>query len=344
MTFPCHNNIIQVYHPGETISGAVEFTLTEPKHYNCIKVAFLGSGHVEWYIWKEAHIGNEKYVENSLLLWSPQQNSFGSIGPGSYSFQFQFVIPSHVPSSFDFQSPNTLDAAKAYISYEIEASVITGAMQFNHKVSVPIVITPLVNIGIRSTPVQHVKRKQVGYLFCASGDVEFVAKLPRTGYCVTNGDVIPLAVNVQNNSTRMIKMKARIFRQVSMFARGHKRVSRKSVAEISSEPIQPGIPYIWNPTNWIVPALTPTLQGSRIIHVNYILEVSAVIPKAFNLSCDISLLMGNLPFDNENPEHALLGAIAQRKHSAASTCCGDVDRGDYEDEYSSSEQHKLLNN
>ena len=51
----------------------------------------------------------------------------------------------------------------------------------------------------------------------AAGDVEFVAKLPRTGYCITNDDVIPLTVDVQNNSTRAIKMKARIFKRVSMF-------------------------------------------------------------------------------------------------------------------------------
>ena len=178
-------HVLQVYCPGETISGAVEFTLSEPKCYNCIKVNFLGSGHVEWRHMvigrDEANIGKEKYVENSLLLWSPQQNSSGSIGPGSYSFQFQFVIPSHVPSSFDFQSPNFLIPAKACISYEIEACIITGAMRFDHKVSVPIVITPLIHIGIRATPVQQVKQKQVGYLFCATGDVEFVTKLPRTG-------------------------------------------------------------------------------------------------------------------------------------------------------------------
>ena len=90
------------------------------------------------------------------------------------------------------------------------------------------------------------------------------------------------------------------------------------MAEISSEPIHPGIPCMWNPANWIVPSLTPTLQGSRIIHAKYILEVSAVIPNAFNLNCDISLLMGNVPFENENSEnvqHALLGATVPKSSS-----------------------------
>ena len=186
------------------------------------------------------------------------------------------------------------------------------------------------------------KRKQVGCLFCAAGDVEFIAKLPRTGYCVTNGDVIPLSVNVQNNSTRTIKMKARIFRQVWFFLRERKRFSKMNVAEISSEPIQPGTPYVWNPANWIVPALTPTLHGARMIRVKYILEVSAVIPNALNLSCDISLLMGNLPF--ESSRNLQLGATVEDRSLAlnVSTHHSVFDGEDYEDECNSSERHKLI--
>jgi hypothetical protein len=164
--------------------------------------------------------------------------------------------------------------------------------------------------GNWATPIRQVKRKQVGCLCCAAGNVEFVAKLPRTGFCVTNRDVIPLTVDVENNSTRVIQMRARIVKRVTLFVRCYKDVSKETVAEITSEPIQPRSSYVWNPNNWIVPALMPTLLGCRIIHAEYILEVAAVIPIAINLSCNISLLMGNLPFTSSgNLEEALLGAI-----------------------------------
>jgi hypothetical protein len=185
--------------------------------------------------------------------------------------------------------------------------------------------------------------------------VEFVAKLPRTGFCVTNRDEIPLTVDVENNSTRVIQMRARITRRVSLFVRDHEDVSREIVAEITSEPIQPRSSYAWNPTNWIVPALTPTLLGSRIIHADYILEVSAIIPNAINLSYDISLLMGNLPFESSgNLEDALLGAIvaamvrgrssarAPSGREAQSQDRGDVNGEDDEDEYNSSERDALI--
>jgi nitric oxide synthase oxygenase domain/subunit len=141
--------------------------------------------------------------------------------------------------------------------------------------------------------------------------VEFVAKLPRTGFCVTNCDVIPLTVDVENNSTRVIQMRARIMKRVSLFVQDYEDVSKEIMTEITSEPIQPRSSYMWNPTNWVIPPLTPTLLFSRIIHADYILEVSAVIPNAINMSCDISLLMGNLPFESSGPnlEDVLLGAI-----------------------------------
>ena len=162
-------------------------------------------------------------------------------------------------------------------------------------------------------PVREVKRKQVGCLCCAAGGVEFVAKLPCTGYCVTNGDVIPLTVDVQNNSIRAIKMKAKIIQQMTLSICEYCHVSNKSMAKLSSKIIQPGASYAWSPTNWIVPTrLPPTLHGCRLLRVEYNLEVSAVIPRALNLRCNIPLFIGNLPLlssDNLERVTALVGAI-----------------------------------
>ena len=249
------------------------------------------------------------------------------IGPGSFSFPFQFVIPSHVPSSFHFYERST----SASISYKIEGRAVTGAFRFDHKASTPICILRLTGISgpneVKSA--REVKRKQVGCLCCIAGVVAFIAKLPRTGYCVTNGDVIPLTVDIQNNSTRVIKMRAKIIQQVTLFVREYSTFSRNTVAKIFSEPIQPGASYVWNPSNWIVPRVPPTLLGCRIIHSDYILEVSAVIPKALNLSCKIPLVMGNIPFMAiENLKRALLGAVMRaldRSRISATTRRDNVD-------------------
>ena len=77
---------------------------------------------------------------------------------------------------------------------------------------------------------------------------------------------------------------------LSLFAnQSQKQVSKNIEAEITSESIQPHSLYVWNPTNWLVPVLTPTLIGSKVINVDYVLEVTAVIPHDTNLSCNIPL-------------------------------------------------------
>ena len=329
---------MQVYYPGDTITGTVTFTLTEPKCYESIEVNFTGNGHVEWtkvrkwlkpcsywlpFGWTQTHfIGNEMYIQESLVLWTSQQSNGSSIGPGSFSFPFQFVIPFYVPTSFIYENIPSSNSS-AHISYEIEARAVTGKFYVDYQDSVKINITRLTSINDANlaTPVSLVKREQLGCLCVAAGNVEFVTTLPRTGYCVTNHDVIPLSVSVQNNSYsgRMIQMRVKILQKVSMFVRAactwnifcspeiystsirsiivrtNRNYCWKTLAEIYSEPIQPGISYNWNPTNLTVPQRPPTLLGSRILRIEYILEVSAVIPSALNVICSarIPLFMGN---------------------------------------------------
>jgi hypothetical protein len=68
-----NNIILQVYRPSEIISGALEFTLTELKRYDCIKVNFFGSAHFEWKSGETRYIGNEKYVDDSPAVEPPAE-------------------------------------------------------------------------------------------------------------------------------------------------------------------------------------------------------------------------------------------------------------------------------
>ena len=310
-------------------------TLTEPKHFKCIYVDFLGSAHVEWYrrIAQSytKYVNTEKYVNEYRHLWSPSQSSSGSIGPGSFSFRFQFVIPSHVPSSFYDEYTG------AYISYEIKARAANRWVPLisDYKDSVTVYILQRTSISEANltTPISVVKRKQLGCLCCAAGTVEFVAKLPRTGYCITNRDTIPLVVDVQNNSRRVIELRAKIVQKISMFMPLDTNVCRRSVAVIYSLPIQPGESFEWNPANWSVSKLSPTIlnNGCSIMRVEYTLEVSAIIPKTLNLRCKIPLFLGTLPYtcSGEGLERALLGAIIAvmvRAGSSADTHDNDIEK------------------
>lgn len=118
----------------------------------------------------------------------------------------------------------------------------------------------------------------------------FVAKLSRSGYCVVNDDVLPLTVNVQNFSAKVIHMRSKILQKVMMFAHTqageaspfeYQRSCYKYLADVCSESWQ--VIYKWNAINWAIPNLPPTLLGYRTVCVEYILEVSAVIPNALKI-------------------------------------------------------------
>ena len=210
--------------------------------------------------------------------------------------------PTSLVPSKGYSSTTT---SSAYISYEVEGRAVTGRFYVDYEDSTKVYIsrpTTIIEANQWAFPVSLVKRKQVGCLCCAAGNVEFVAKLPRTGYCVTNLDTIPLVVNIQNNSTRVIEMRATIFQKVLMISQdNNSNDCCKTVAEVCSEPVQPGDSYEWCPNNWHIPTLLPTIVGSRILRLDYVLVVSAVIPNALNLICSIPLFMGNLPYANSQP-------------------------------------------
>ena len=101
-----------------------------------------------------------------------------------------------------------------------------------------------------------------------------------------NDDVLPLTINVQNFSVKVIHMRSKILQKVMMLA--HTRAGeaspfeyQKCLADVCSESWQ--VIYKWNAINWAIPKLPPILLGYRVVCVEYILEVSAVIPNALKI-------------------------------------------------------------
>ena len=133
------------------------------KKYKCIKVHFCGKAHVEWKSGKTTYHGQEKYVDDVIILWRPHQDE--PIGPGSFSFRFQFIIPPHVPSTFSHTNTGLFNDGKGNISYELEGVGVTGPFRFDDKTAAEIVIQRETSIrGQTQAPVRQVKRGQVGCL------------------------------------------------------------------------------------------------------------------------------------------------------------------------------------
>ena len=287
------------------VSGSVELNLTEAKSYKYIQVRLYGHAHVHWTETRTTGTGNnqrtetvsytsnETYVDQIAPLWSSEQSPHGKIGPGSYRFQFQFTVPPHCPSSFQ--------GSVGYIRYHVLGRIGTGLFRFDRRINVPIQVCQIVDINQPQVlaPFRQMQVKQVGCLCCVSGSIEFTVELPRTGFCI-NGDHIPLSVTVENGCGRSISMRAEISKLITFYARGHRRFNRNTVALVGSEVILPHSTDIWNPENFIVPAVEPTSSSSRIITVEYTLRVWADVPYAIDPSIKIPILLGNVPYQGSS--------------------------------------------
>ena len=168
---------------------------------------------------------------------------------------------------------------------------VAGLFRFNDRTTAEIIIQREATIRRETqVPVRQARQGQVGCLCCYAGNVEFVAKVPRTGYRVA--DKIPLTVDVENNSTKEIRMEARILRRVTFYVYHNTCTAKETMARVSSDPISPRDTVTWSPDNLVVRAVLPALEGCRIINVEYKLSVVAIMPNSLDLVCDIPLSLG----------------------------------------------------
>ena len=77
--------MLQVYYPGQVITGSLQITLTEPKWYQYICMHLQGKGRVHWTVYCTtgtkhhphtetlADSDNETYLDLSVVVWGNKE-------------------------------------------------------------------------------------------------------------------------------------------------------------------------------------------------------------------------------------------------------------------------------
>lgn len=283
------------------MSGELQFTLTEAKRYEQIQINLSGGAKVKWIEQYTNASGNqetvtyssaETYVNETKILWESRQTPDGKIGPGKFSLPFQFILPSNCQS--------TMKCPMDYgsISYALHAKIITGQfLHFDPTVDLPLKVRRIADINLPDLvlPSHQSEHTLVGWCCCSAGELQLTADLARSGCCI--GHKFPLTVNVDNNSSRKIKIRARIERKYTFIASGHQIEYSKRIVGVYSPEIDRYSQYTWNANNLIVPAhATATIEGSEIIKMEDSLHVTAIIPWDCNSnSVTFPIKLGNVP-------------------------------------------------
>jgi hypothetical protein len=237
----------------------VFLTLDEAKDYKSVEVELHGGADVHWTETYTVSTGQttttytvpynakETYVEQTNVVWNSEESPSGTIGPGTYSYGFEFSLPQNVLPSFN---------GKYYgkIEYGVHGRIRTGhLLQRDPRTEVQIRVNGIrdVNLPEFAVSAHQSTQKQVGCC-CFASNLEHSANVTRTGFSV--GSNVPLTVNVVNGSSRRIKMRASIKKIVLYFAGGHTRQERSKLAFVLSDDIAPHSQHSWSVANLVVPA------------------------------------------------------------------------------------------
>ncbi|XP_025076865.1 arrestin domain-containing protein 3-like isoform X2 [Pomacea canaliculata] len=293
------SNLQGVYYAGQNVQGHCTVELNEEMSMRGIRLKFEGKAYVHWTESKSSGSGSksytatEKYFEQEVLLfgiWPGQGSDTTKLAAGRTTFQFCFVLPPNLPSSFE--------GTHGYVRYFVKAT-IDKPWKFDHTTKRPFTIIGILDLNTDANaviPVEGVNQKTLCCLCCASGPISASFHLERRGY--VPGEPIKLLANIKNKSNqKMDKSFVDLRMTITYYARTKNRTSVKEVGRVLEGPIEEGQSFSWEGQVFVLPPLPPShLAGCRIIDVKYILQLN-VEPSGMSLNLEVPLeiIIGTIP-------------------------------------------------
>ncbi|XP_042206224.1 arrestin domain-containing protein 3-like isoform X2 [Homarus americanus] len=268
------DNPSAVFFSGQAITGNVQVTCDKPKSCRGIEVKFRGFGKVHWTERRTSGSGDDRKTEtrhytshesyyemNYWVLGNGQSTS--ELPPGTHVFNFSFLLPKGIPSSFESHIGKVRHQCKAKmdIPWKVDKTCLR-----------PYSVNTLYDLNIDPQavlPIECTKHDYTCCWFCRSGPMSLVLRLDRSGFVpgekmIINAECSNMT-NVKINSTKAV-----IHQTITYHAEGSRKKEHRKVAELKRPEIKPGDDDIWSGVEMLIPALPPShLEFCRIIDIDY---------------------------------------------------------------------------
>ena len=274
-----------VYRPGETVVGALNYTINKPKKYLSIDVSFVGKGRCKWSESdsdEETTIGScldsdnekitysneEEYISKNINLFSLGDGE-GVVLSGTFEYPFDFLLPDDLPTSL--KNPTCTIEYKVIATFVKEKN--SKIKTFEEEVTVYGYVHPC-------SPEPQV----FGLLkdFSSPTTVNnFTVKAEIDRTFVTPGENFTLTFAVENNSDVPIVIEAELIKYFTYVAAGGQ------TTKIQTEPMDTTrnyTPAIKEKSETQLTLIVPTLpslysiQHSKILIGDYQVRVIAKVP------------------------------------------------------------------
>ena len=290
------------FYPGQHISGKVILQCQEKKKLHRIYLTLMGQAYIRLYdSYGYNYIEREPYFNHQVNLWQ-EKDGEEFIQPGNYEWPFSFQLPSNpLPTSWEDRCGN--------IRYWLEAHM-DRPWKFDHVTKFAFTMLERVDLNLSqkylTLPQRGEDQKTLGYLCYKSSPLSLTVCTDRGAYC--SGEQILVTARLENNTNKEMRMlKATLYQNVRVFARGRSKTVKDVVAEMQTTlGIAPRQTFEWNQQPLPIPACPPSSHTCRIVHTEYVLDVEVVVPTfSSNLHVNIPIVIGNEPLRSAYSNSAL---------------------------------------
>ncbi|XP_051749526.1 arrestin domain-containing protein 1a [Ctenopharyngodon idella] len=280
------NNNKTVYSPGESLSGTLKISITQPILCKAIKVncqGFCGvtskSNDTDW-------TEEEQYFSSSVSIADK-----GTLKEGEHSFPFKFLLPAAAPASFE--------GLYGQIIYRVRAFIETPRFAKDYKIEKPFSMLNILNLnevpGIQE-PSSSSVTKNFSYMLVKNGTVLLKAASDKRGYIA--GQIIKVSAEIENKSEKSTGHVVASLMQKVTYNTKKPTYDLRTVAEVEGPGVKGG-----NKTEWKEKIIVPTLHQSsltdgNLIHICYYIQVYLKYP---DVSLTLPIYIGNIAVDPTRP-------------------------------------------
>ncbi|KAF2904847.1 hypothetical protein ILUMI_01318 [Ignelater luminosus] len=305
---------IQVYldnyhgccYPGQTIAGRIECHFNKEKNLRAIRIKFKGRAETEWTETESHYNSTTKKHESRHVRYYASEEYFNAeynlvqggegfhLPPGKHTYPFSYIIPAHLPSSFEGSYGN--------IRYYIKGVVDRPwKFDYEHLFSLNVVSPVDLNYvpGVRDPLATSVDKTMCSCWCNDSGALTFEMSLPATGF--VPGQEINIGAHVENMTNvtaECIKFKIIADLEfITHYPRTKHRYDERVIAECREGGVGAHGDKSWTSALTIPNDLPyPNLLPCSIINLSYRLKAKVVVPCPHtNLENEVPVVIGTVP-------------------------------------------------
>ncbi|XP_071953638.1 uncharacterized protein [Antedon mediterranea] len=302
---------VEVYQPGETLTGKVVLSLTKDLAMKGIRASLKGESRTQWREKPVLNVtgdkrgsiakGLETFLCIKRTLWGKDneddERDLPLLQAGQHTFPFEFILPS------DMDLPCSLECGRvACVRYFVQATVnISWAVDPLAEHYFSFIGSPIdPNLPKYQKPIIGSTKKKKGWCCREMRPMALKVELQRTAYCP--GEFVNICTKLDNNSDNTMKLGVKLIQNISTKAETPQyRVRNGSfdVMTYCSRPVLPDEEYVLQTASVVqIPVVPHTIQ-TRLIQVNYVIEVALFVDDKSELEVYFPISICNVPYKDK---------------------------------------------